>query len=342
MRWVDRSLVKEPPSLAKAGGKAEREMLRAKRHFSATNATIATLCKTISNPQPATSGKTVAKGAAAKKIKKKAFNFSAYKADDVKLALEELFHKKCAYCESKYSAVVSVQVEHFRPKGRVDGEPNHTGYWWLAATWTNLLPSCVHCNGTEYHEIRQFASEPAYDQATQGTAYKLGKYDCFPISGKRALNNGDDLTAEDALLIDPTRQDPAQHLQWVIENGLSLVAPRKVNATWDPYGWATYRVFGLNRQGLVEMRTDLMLQVINTLERAEKWLTKAATMVAGEDRKWNIDQAFDLIASLEPLAAPSQPYSAMVRSLLDESRQRLFGKFSPLLAAVSVVDGVHS
>ncbi len=50
--------------------------------------------------------------------------YKAYKHDTVKETLTTIFHGKCAYCESPY-----------RP-----------GYYWLAAEWTNLLPSCTHCN----------------------------------------------------------------------------------------------------------------------------------------------------------------------------------------------------
>ena len=54
--------------------------------------------------------------------KKKSFSFSVYKHAEVKAALEKLFHGKCAYCESFYSAQAPVDVEHFRPKGAVEGE----------------------------------------------------------------------------------------------------------------------------------------------------------------------------------------------------------------------------
>lgn len=48
---------------------------------------------------------------------------------------------KCAYCERLEKA----DIEHYRPKKSVTGEP-HDGYYWLCYEWTNLLPSCVKCN----------------------------------------------------------------------------------------------------------------------------------------------------------------------------------------------------
>ena len=47
-------------------------------------------------------------------------NFSVYKHDSVKLALIELFHGKCAYCESPVNAVSARDIEHYRPKGQID------------------------------------------------------------------------------------------------------------------------------------------------------------------------------------------------------------------------------
>ncbi|WP_314961798.1 hypothetical protein [Bradyrhizobium cosmicum] len=77
--------------------------------------------------------------------KRKAFPFQAYKAEGVKKRLEELFHGKCAYCESLYASQAPVDVEHYRPKGRVKDEHAHPGYWWLASEWTNLLPASITC-----------------------------------------------------------------------------------------------------------------------------------------------------------------------------------------------------
>lgn len=57
-----------------------------------------------------------------------------YKYRDVKEALFELYHKKCAFCEQR---VEVPHVEHFRPKSK---------YYWLAYSWDNLLLACAACN----------------------------------------------------------------------------------------------------------------------------------------------------------------------------------------------------
>jgi hypothetical protein len=71
----------------------------------------------------------------------KATAASVWHIDELKKALLETSHGKCAYCEcnvaeeSKY-----MEVEHFRDK---DSYPDHV------VTWTNLLPSCKRCNGSK-------------------------------------------------------------------------------------------------------------------------------------------------------------------------------------------------
>lgn len=58
-----------------------------------------------------------------------------YKTGDIKAALRDIYHCKCAFCETKSEPM---QVEHFRPK--------RGGYYWLAYSWDNLLLSCPTCN----------------------------------------------------------------------------------------------------------------------------------------------------------------------------------------------------
>src|SRR4051812_36358022 len=77
----------------------------------------------------------------------KGFEFAAYKNPAVVKALEAAFLGKCAYCEHRYDAGAPCDVEHYRPKGgvEIDGDLTEPFYYWLAAEWTNLLPSCADC-----------------------------------------------------------------------------------------------------------------------------------------------------------------------------------------------------
>ena len=67
-----------------------------------------------------------------------------YGASDVLEKLKNLYHNKCAYCETLEP---EFEIEHYRPKKRVSEDlANHKGYYWLAYEWTNLLPACHDCN----------------------------------------------------------------------------------------------------------------------------------------------------------------------------------------------------
>lgn len=322
MIFVDRNLEDEPLSLSLPNGKGAKERARALKHYAALKARPVVAKVT---PKKTKEKKT-------KTAVSKVFNFTAYRSKDVKKALDKLFHDKCAYCESSYKAVMSAQVEHFRPKGRVVEDSAHKGYWWLGSTWTNLLPSCIHCNGSEYHEVHNLAVERPYPQKKHTGRYKLGKYDYFPIGGQRAVTEGDDLSREDAYLIDPTRQDPNHHLQWLVEGGLSLIAPLRIGNDWDPYGLHTYQIFGLNRKKLVETRTTLMLEVKKQLLKARSSLMKAATKEPGEFFEHLYEEAMEIFRELEELKAPSKPYSAMVKNLLDEERTEIMAAFIALVS----------
>lgn len=79
--------------------------------------------------------------------------------------LFELFEGKCAYCEGKAMHVASGDVEHFRPKRGVNGDPDHPGYYWLAYDVGNLLPACELCNRAGA-KMNKFPVEPGTRAAT--------------------------------------------------------------------------------------------------------------------------------------------------------------------------------
>ena len=65
-----------------------------------------------------------------------------YRHDEIKQALVEMFHGKCAYCESHITHIDYGHIEHFKPK-------SSPAYFELAVEWNNLLLACGRCNGAE-------------------------------------------------------------------------------------------------------------------------------------------------------------------------------------------------
>jgi uncharacterized protein (TIGR02646 family) len=64
-----------------------------------------------------------------------------YSHTQIKSALVDMFHGKCAYCESKITVVTYGAIEHFYPKST---------YVNLTFEWKNLLLSCDVCNDTNH------------------------------------------------------------------------------------------------------------------------------------------------------------------------------------------------
>lgn len=63
---------------------------------------------------------------------------TTYNTEEVNLALQETFHRKCYICE--YKDATSYEIEHLHP---------HHGDKELKYDWNNLFLVCAHCNNTK-------------------------------------------------------------------------------------------------------------------------------------------------------------------------------------------------
>ncbi|NIJ16357.1 HNH endonuclease [Sphingobium vermicomposti] len=283
MRRVDRTSIAAPQSL-EPGGAGPDERKKAADHRT--------------DPDP----------------KKKAFKYKAYKGADVRLALETLFHGKCAYCEAPYAAMMPVDIEHYRPKGAVAEDDTHEGYWWLAMAWDNLLPSCIDCNRKrEQRLFRVSANLADLAAATKPVRLQAGKKDSFPLAatGTRARDETGDVTAEHALLLDPCRDDPARFLCYSFDpaHPAGLIVPTGAPGDAER-GAVSIQIFGLNRQRLVEDRTRLL--------RRLEFLGDMAIDLAASIARLEEPAAKDAIAG-----TPAEGVSTRLRLLRDRTLQEL-------------------
>lgn len=238
------------------------------------------------------------------------FPFSAYKNQDVKLALGQLFHGKCAYCESRYAGTQPMDVEHFRPKGGVtdvDAQGNPVlaeGYPWLAARWTNLLPSCIDCNRPRIQH-----------DALTGLDETLGKANQFPVVGPRLQppvpGGGVSSVMDEALIIDPTLDDPLQHL---------VFRPDGIVTATSEKGRQSIRVYALNRAELVFERLGLARLIEQRLTIIEALATIVADPALPEGLRLDLqDLVSHEIDALMALTEPGRPFSAMARQIIAEN-----------------------
>lgn len=275
MRYLDRKAVECPPSLA-PGGAADQEREAASVHYGVAGVA--------------------------------AFKFKAYKNADVVAALTTLFNKKCAYCESRFVAVQPMDVEHFRPKLAVEGDSDHPGYWWLAASWSNLLPACIDCNRRRYNDLY------SADEDAERSRALAGKKDLFPILGAaRARKPDDALDNEEPLLIDPTVRDPQAHLGWNTVNkdgrALSVAVANVRELTEDPHGKTSIDVFGLNRPGLVDERTTLLERLECDYLKLRKFMLTGLKMDPSNLPE-HLAEVRNWISDLQGEGARDKPYSA--------------------------------
>ncbi|WP_065321300.1 HNH endonuclease family protein [Tritonibacter mobilis] len=274
------------------------------------------------------------------------FPFKRYKLKSVKDALERIFHGKCAYCETFYASSQPLDVEHFRPKGAVSGEVGHRGYWWLAADWGNLLPSCIDCNRKRYQvtpkgetsQVRLLDETSGFSAAA---SVGSGKKDSFPLAptGSRASSRTDPVAAEKPLLLNPCEDDPEEHLTYFFdrEHPVSFVLAKELAGDPDYLGEdglslkgaTSVHIYGLNRLRLVQARTRLLRRLEFMADLAIDLKQLAETLKENADQEivragYQVD-AFGnrTLAELASMCADDQPYSAMARAWMRDFQTRL-------------------
>ncbi|MER8614937.1 hypothetical protein [Mesorhizobium sp. M0977] len=315
MRRVDRTLVSAPAVLFGEKSRGGKELAKAKIFFAAqAKAQAVTAAAGAAAP-----------GAKTRKKKDKTFGFSAYSDEAVKYALDKLFFGKCAYCESRYANQAPVDVEHYRPKGRIARVANHPGYWWLAMVWDNLLPSCIDCNRRRWQDLPRFPESLAQLLAApemQGVKASLGKQDLFPIAGAARATADFPGIDEQPDLINPCVDDPEEHLVFHIDRGdpLGLVLPTFKDNVPSRRGLTSIHVYGLNRLGLVQERTrvlrklDFLSWLIDEIGKISETLLASLdqqTKTMGARLDLLVNQILDEIRTM---AEPGQPYSSLVKA----------------------------
>lgn len=126
---------------------------------------------------------------------------SAYNTDEVRDALIKKQHNKCCFSEAKFVGDYS-DVEHFRPKGRVDEFPtnvsSYPGYYWLAYEWENLFLCKTRPNTSQ-------------------------KRNYFPLYNEGERNRShNDIYTERPMLIDPGKENPRDFIRFRDDEPISI------------------------------------------------------------------------------------------------------------------------
>lgn len=219
-----------------------------------------------------------------------------YKDAAVRRALEELFHDKCAYCESSTIAGADWDVEHYRPKGAVAERADHPGYYWLAYDWENLYPSCQHCNQKRRDQAR-------WGDTSLAPGPAAGKLDQFPLDDEaaRAMTPGDPIEHELPLLLDPNLDDPALYLTFDPQGDIVAIDD-------DLFATATIAICHLRRKRLRDARARVVLRVAKLIENIGKADAAGETQAAAAMRTMLEDH----------YCADACEYAAVARAVRDD------------------------
>lgn len=179
----------------------------------------------------------------------------AYSLHKEKLGSNDL--PKCYYCESKISHGAKLQVEHYRPKAKVEaGENDHIetrGYYWLGLEWTNLLLSCPNCNGKDAKgnkfPIRGVRASPIMIVVKKEKERQLDRSQCKACE--------DPLSSEFPILLNPEIDHPEKYLTFNSNGYLEAHGPDPVR------GKTSIDTMMLNRPELLYER----VKVWNTFKK---------------------------------------------------------------------------
>lgn len=180
-------------------------------------------------------------------IKSELYSGKSYYSDDgvkqwtVRDHLNKYYHNKCAYCETNCKA----EIEHYRPKSKVNEHKPHPGYYWLCIEWTNLMPSCHNCNAAGA-KVDKFPIIGSYVTSPTFVAGELDSTAC-----KAHLSP---LFDEKPYLLHPEIDDPQAYFAFEIDpkkEGILIVGIDN-----EGRGKKTIEICQLNRTDLKKSRKD--------------------------------------------------------------------------------------
>lgn len=178
-----------------------------------------------------------------------------YTSTSVKKSLNQIYNNKCAYCEQ--TPVGSpLEIDHFRPKDGVKGI-THTGYYWLAYEWSNLLYSCGNCNEAKRNKF------PIFYSANRVNTPSLDGRGNIIESNNFILNNP--LKSENPKLLNPEFDYPEKHISFTPDGKVIDLSPK---------GSESIIAYNLNRDelyvnGRMRIKDEIQLKILKRLERYE-------------------------------------------------------------------------
>lgn len=239
------------------------------------------------------------------------FPFSVYSDPEIQKSLATLFHDKCAYCESLITSTSDLQVEHYRPKNRIRIKESWTrnGYYWLAADWENLFPSCTRCN-----QLRRYIDD-------SGNIITRGKGSYFPLEdeSKRVLSHKDEINHERPLLLNPCTDNPEEHLRF-LEDGSVTHRTEK--------GKHSISVYALFRSGLKKARYISYISFMPWIDEINLVLNELQHCNDTIEKKIKLERLGRYLHNLSSYAEESKPYSGLAKQFIKDYKEKIQGELN--------------
>lgn len=171
-------------------------------------------------------------------------------------AMEQLSHGKCWYIECTNPGTDD-DVDHYRPKGRINENAHHPGYYWLAFDWQNMRLSCHRANRLRYNPY---------------LALTGGKADHFPLidEAARAYAPGDDLDSEFPCIFDPTNPADPPLLSFLPNGEVDLAPDVKGNASIEERFRQTRICLNMDWPTFRDARVELYNEVVRLVRLGTK------------------------------------------------------------------------
>jgi uncharacterized protein (TIGR02646 family) len=242
-------------------------------------------------------------------------SYTVYKEKTVRELLQKMCYGKCAYCESRITAIYSGDIDHFRPKKH---------YKWLAADWENLLFACPFCNQTYTHKITK---DGKIEEVVQG------KLDQFPLLDKAyqlTIEQGnifltDVKTYKEAfdreerlrLLIKPCTDENIEACFKYDDHGLILVGDG-LEPTTRRKAEKSIEVYALQRLGLVQAREAKVIQIKAQIKRIELAIANLNKHFEGSEveRTYYEGKVREEMQILKRFQDPDQEYAGLARYII--------------------------
>ncbi|SMO63121.1 TIGR02646 family protein [Chryseobacterium rhizoplanae] len=254
-------------------------------------------------------------------------DYTIYSDKKIRKLLVKMFHGKCAYCESKITAIYNGDIEHFRPKGKIhDATPKKPGYFWLAAEWDNLLFACPFCNQTNTHEFKNgnIIEEKVF-----------GKHDQFPLdtetyrlkythgiiyfTDSATYKKAFDLEESVRLLLNPCKDDRVEKYFKFDDNG-AIITNDGLTDFEERKALQSIITYALHRLPLTIAREQKIIQIKAQIRRVENAIINYNDNLdaSDEERIWFEGIMREEMQILKKYKDSDQEYAALARYIIDK------------------------